>query len=358
MKNYYVLLFILILLYPLNALYAISDNTGNLHHVSLSGVNDFWSGSTIIIYENGTIFPSDAPIIPFNNVTYYITDDIYVEDGSCIIIYRSGIILDGRGHIVKGDGRHIGIGVKADNVVIKNTTIINNEYGIYLYRGSYNNIIKNNNISDCDHGISSAWILNLSIVRNNITNNKYAVYLAGLNHSIIRNNLINNEYGICLIGSRNNNIIGNYIVNNKFGILLDWGSNNNNIIDNVFVSSGLFIWRSHSNNITNNIVNGDPLIYLENKENIIIDQEAGQIILVNCRNITIINQNIVNTTLAIGLYRTNKTIVKNNNITSNIYGIYMMSSNNNVIESNNITSNRFSLYLWWSPNNNITRKRT
>lgn len=54
-----------------------------------------WTGTVYIRYD-GSIYPEDAPITTFDNVTYSLTDDIY----GGIVIERSNIIVDGSGFTV------------------------------------------------------------------------------------------------------------------------------------------------------------------------------------------------------------------------------------------------------------------
>ena len=101
------------------------------------------------------------------------------------------------------------------------------------------------------------------------------------------------------IRSNNNTIINNSISNNWFGIFLD-DSNNNIISNNEFINDGLLVYDSYGNIVEDNKVNGKPLVYLENESDKIIDN-AGQIILVRCSNITVMNAELTNTDIGIEL---------------------------------------------------------
>lgn len=121
---------------------------------------------------------------------------------------------------------------------------------------------------------------------------------------------------------------------------------NNIISNNSFFNAGVFISLENicNNIVTDNTVNGKSLIYLSNESNLILDGVAGQIILVNCTNITIQNQKIANTTAGIQIVRSNSCTIISNAITSNHFGI-CLNGWNNLILTNNITDNYYGIDL-------------
>jgi len=190
---------------------------------------------------------------------------------------------------------------------------------------------------------------------NNVINNiidlpNDRIRLFGHNNTISSNTIINTY----LYTSGDDNIIsGNTFTNNYnhplandyYGIyLMDcW---NNIISNNSFFNSGVFISLDNvcNNIVTNNMVNGKPLVYLYNESNRVIDDEAGQIILVNCTNITIQNQELFNTTVGIQIATSNSCAILSNTITGNHYGI-CLNGWNNTIYDNNITNNYYGIEL-------------
>jgi len=126
------------------------------------------------------------------------------------------------------------------------------------------------------------------------------------------------------------------------------------VCNNTFIGDGIFVWSSYNNTVVNNTVNGKPLIYLENAEDVVIEGEAGQIILVNSNNITIRNQNITNTSVAIELWKTNNSRICNSIIQNNKYGIYFGFSINNMVCNNIIQDNKDDgIHFEHSSNNTI-----
>jgi parallel beta-helix repeat protein len=220
----------------------------------------------------------------------------------------------------------------------------NNGDTIFVYNGIYNEILyidktisligenKHNTIID----IEERGSIIISIKSNNVNISRFT----------IRNGSWRANLDIIMrITGNNSSIIGNIFQSNRngegIGIYLE-KSKNNTIKDNTFENNGLYLSESSDNDVSNNILNNKQLFYLEEKKNIIIDKEKGQIILVNCENITILNQDVSHCSIAIQLLGTNNSTIKNNKIGfQQHYGIELANSNNNVIEKNNITDGGF-----------------
>jgi parallel beta-helix repeat protein len=239
-----------------------------------------------------------------------------------------------------------------NNTVSKNT-ITSSSWGFFLSNSS-NNRICENIITNSRSGIELKNSANNTITGNNITNNLCGIspYYSS-NNSIVRNNIENNYYyGIHLIFASNNSFILNNITNNECGIDLT-ESSNNSIIGNMFVANGLAAWDSYMNVVEGNTVNGKPLVYLEGVSNYTV-VEAGQVVLIKCKNIRVENLNLSAATIGVQLFETNNTIIIRNNITNNrIDGICLYNSSNNIIIGNNIMNNRFGIVLFSSSNNSV-----
>ncbi|UCD13480.1 MAG: right-handed parallel beta-helix repeat-containing protein [Thermoplasmatales archaeon] len=176
------------------------------------------------------------------------------------------------------------------------------------------------------------------------------------NHNIISNTIISNDYyGIAIQDSLENTITNNTLLDNFYGVYL-YQSINTTITGNSFSKNGLTVHNSYQNTVSDNIVNGKPLIYLEEESDIAIDEEAGQIILIGCNNITIQNQEISNTDLGIGLWDSDNCLVTGNTITSNNWmGLWIYSwSDNNHVSGNTISNNHYGIPIGHSNSNTIT----
>jgi len=299
--------------------------------VDIKQAKSEWTG-TVYIRADGSIDPSDAPVITYDNVTYTLTDNI-TSSADGIVVERDNIVIDGDGYTLQGAGSGKGVDLSGrTNVTIKNTQIKNFYHGIELYSSS-----------------------NVTISGNNITNNIIGVRLYhSSNNTVSGNNITANDYGVSLDSSSNNSITGNNITeNNNDGIALLF-SNNIIVRGNIFINGGLRVFYSYQNSVKDNFVNGKPLVYLENVLNYTVN-DAGQVILVKCANIKVEGLNLSRTNFGVELWGTSSSTISTNDITANSYfgvGLYFGSSNNSVI-GNNITDNEYGVRLYYSSNHNI-----
>jgi parallel beta-helix repeat protein len=249
--------------------------------------------------------------------------------------------------------------------IIGNKITSNKEYGIHFKKSYYSTISDNTIISDNWDGIRIESCINNTIVNNTVISNSgmgLQVYHSnkniimfnnissnknlGLEHwSSNSNNIFdtnicgNNEFhwSILIHDSNNNTFTGNYISD---GEVLIYRSTSNNILENDFLDAGFKVMHSYQNNFLNNTVKDKPIVYLEDDENSEINIDAGQIILINCDNITIKNQELCHTSYGIELWQTHNCYIIDNNISNNRDGIYQYSSKNNNIKGNTISSNK------------------
>jgi parallel beta-helix repeat protein len=144
--------------------------------------------------------------------------------------------------------------------------------------------------------------------------------------------------GVDLTG-RNNVTIKNMVITSFLSGIWLATSNNNSVSENSFVNCGLFVVDSYGNVVTGNLVNGKPLVYLEDVSDYAVG-DAGQVILVECNNVTVENLNLSNTSVGVELWETNNTTISGNNITANnYYSIDLESSSDNSIYHNNFVNN-------------------
>ncbi|MDW7990524.1 MAG: NosD domain-containing protein, partial [Archaeoglobaceae archaeon] len=206
---------------------------------------------------------------------YSISKDLsglYGNNYYCIKILANNVTLEGNGKSMTGD-RGYGLLITASNVTVKNLTISKYERAIYLDRSNNNNF-------------------------TNITINGGA-------------------HAIYLDGSNNNNFSKVTVVNSMESAVYLSNSNKNSLTELNFTNSGVFVHNSINNTLTGN-VNGKPLIYLENERDKVFEN-AGQVILVNCTNITVRNSEMINATVGLMLWKTNDSIFENIKTAENSY---------------------------------------
>lgn len=171
---------------------------------------------TIYVRPNGAVDPPDVPIQTIDNVTFAFTGTI---TDSIIVVQRSNIVIDGKGHALQGGGSGEGFSLYGvSNVTIKNVNIRGFDRGICLFGSSLNVISGNNITSNKWLGIALYYSSNNTIAQNNLTANNDAgirlEYSSNWN-TIVENNVAANEWlGIYIDSSSNNSIHRNNWVNN------------------------------------------------------------------------------------------------------------------------------------------------
>jgi parallel beta-helix repeat protein len=206
----------------------------------------------------------------------------------------------------------------------KNTTIING--------GGNGNVVK----------ITADWVnlTGFTITNSGSSGSVEAGLLIESNYNTITNTNIsnNNKFGVCLWFSSKNNLLDNI---NEDGILI----RGNNIEQ----------WNTHKISGLNRI-NGKPVYYWKDRIGGTIPSGAGQVILANCTNIIIENQEVTDGFIGIELGFSSNNLIIGNNATSNLWeGIYLYQSNGNNITGNTIRlNNQSGIYLENSDRNNIT----
>jgi len=358
-----------------------------------------WTG-TVYIRADGSIDPPDAPIITYDNVTYFLMDDIQ-SPGDGIVIERSNIILEGGGYTVEGaiyaiEQPYMGIRLLADNVTIKDLKIQRFKFGIWLqvvqniklrnvrlvdnvynfgvsgvFLAEYVHDIDSSNTvdgkpiyywineSDRTVPVDAGYVALISCTRIiaqnlNLSKNYQGILLVlTKNSTISQNYLTNNWFGIHLLSSSTNNVNKNNLKSNLCGIFLE-SSSNNSLYENVFINDGLVVRNAYQNSVEKNIVNGKPLVYLEGMSNYRVG-EAGQVVLVRCENIRVEGLNLSKTSFGIQLRETINCIISRNIITGNIHGIDLEYSAWNVIYRNQISNNDYGIWLYKTTGNSIFR---
>ena len=280
-----------------------------------------------------------------------ISDNIAINNSCGIYLYyNNNNILTGN---TATNNDFAGIYLRdSDYNTVMGNTVTNNHFGIYMSNSDYNTLTGNIANSNILVGMT-LYYSDTNILINNTANNNpyYGITLEHFdtNNILINNTASNNNYdGIRLEYSSTNNILtNNTVINNtRTGIRLYY-SNTNTFSNNTFVNDGLFVEYSYDNHVVNNTVNGKPLIYLEDVTDYSITNAtpAGQVLLVNCDNITVENLTLSRTYVGVELWETNNSNIKYNNVFFTYYGIYLSSSSNNFLTGNTATHNDYGITL-------------
>ncbi|MCW4033751.1 MAG: right-handed parallel beta-helix repeat-containing protein [Candidatus Bathyarchaeota archaeon] len=273
-----------------------------------------------IIKADGTVEPETSLIQKDGNV-YTLTGDI---SGYTIAVEANGIIVDGGGYKLIGNGNLAGVFVQQHTVTIRNMKISNYKYGI-LFTWLYG-LGKQDN-----HNIVSDNVL---------TNNTIGLAIKDYSDGsvISRNVMENNDYGIVLGDSSNSVLRNNQMTNNRY---------------NFFVSTTTVA--SACNDVdTSNTVDGKPIVYWVNQHNKVVPSDAGYIGLVNCSNITVKDFELVNNGQAIFLAGVKDSTITQNSISNNQNGLWLAESSNNTISENSFTDNTYdTIFVVSSTDNKI-----
>jgi len=305
-------------------------------------------GGTITINADGSMSPSTAPIYTADNATYTLTGNIIaVSDG--IVIDRDNIVLNGAGYTVTGGNSSSSDGIALtdmSNVTVRNLTIKNFTYGIWLYSSSNCTLSGNNVTANSVEGIElGSYSSNNSLSGNNIANNGEGIALyASSGNTLSGNNVTANlDYGIYLESCSGNTLSDNVMVGNEynFGVL---GTVFSDFLQSIDAS---------------NLVDGKPLYYFVNQSNMIVNPDAypevGFLGFVGCVNVTVQGMNLTNNGQGLLLAYTNDSKITGNNIADNKLGIDLEFSSSNTLSGNNVTNDydgQIAILLTDSCNNN------
>lgn len=336
---------------------------GSIYLEELIAPIDFTS---MAIYKNNTING--------RSVYYYLnknglTPNNYTNPGQ-IILYKcnNSLISD----LNFNNGSIAIFNLNSFNNTIKNVTITNHYYGIYLQKYCNNNTISNTTIRYFNTGIYMSTyckynkITNSSISYGTIGIESIGVYVT-LNSNenvIMENNISRNwRYGVYLSSQSNKNrIISNIVSDNNIGPSYGYGiylsnCDYNTIINNTANNNdqrGIFLQSdSDYNLIANNTVNLNP--------------NYGIYLYLNCDNNNITGNSAKNNG-DYGIYLfdgCNRNLIERNNVYNNDdYGILLFTNcDNNSILHNNIknlltTNQDYGIRIWINCDNNTVQNNT
>jgi parallel beta-helix repeat protein len=297
--------------------------------------------------------------------TIFVYSGTYNED---ISVFKS-LTLIGENRIstkVRGSGLQDVIIVTRDGVSITGFTVENSGYslgfsGIRLF--FVQNCRVTDNIAFDNYNGITAWYSDGNIVQNNIaSNNLNGIYLEfSRGNRIADNHVANNSVGIYPFMSEDTTITDNTISDNLRGIFL-WNSASSVLTNNVMTGGGIYVegdvlkaWNTHDID-TSNTVDGRLVRYWKNATGGTVPLNAGQVILANCMDVVVENQDINNVFAGINVGFSSYTTISDNDVWSNYYaGIHLSHSNNNEIKRNDASnSGNAGIYLMLSEGNTVT----
>ncbi|MCD6409809.1 MAG: right-handed parallel beta-helix repeat-containing protein [Candidatus Verstraetearchaeota archaeon] len=205
------------------------------------------------------------------------------------------------------DGLHV---ISSTNTTIRNTTFIASRLGgggadlrfsdqLHVYSCHFDN---------CNLRLSRSW--NSTVEQSSFTGQYSGIRLYRATDNVIHRNMVDGGYGIQLTTS----------------------STRNTITENQLFHQGLQVYDSFNNTVVDNTVNGLPIIYLEDEENVTASN-GGQAIILHCNNITVLHIHAMGLSEGIYMVGVNNSAIGSSTILySGNRGIYLEDGVNNTFE--------------------------
>jgi parallel beta-helix repeat protein len=224
------------------------------------------------------------------------------------------------------------------NTITGNTVVSNTGYGIYLDH-SDNNLLTDNSVFD--HFLTGIRLFDShdnTVTNNTAYNNSAGVAISSSDGNIMSgNNLTDNDYGIALESSESAVVTNNAMFMNGIGL---WG----------YVVQE---WNTHTID-TSNVVNGRPVIYWKNVVGGIVPENVSQVILANCTDVVVENQNVSYGSVGVSLGFSNRIVVANNSASYPKWGIMLQYTTNSTVKNNSFSGKNFlGIRLWGSESNAV-----
>ncbi|MCJ2564191.1 MAG: right-handed parallel beta-helix repeat-containing protein [Candidatus Thermoplasmatota archaeon] len=264
-----------------------------------------------------------------------VTDIIATDNDEGIFLYSSGentiSLVEARSNFVAG----VLLIFSSTNIIETNDLHSNFNDGIVLDRSS-SNTVRWNNIWDNDDGIILSSDFDDRITSNVIWNNYWGIRLTDSENAIITDNNISSStrQGIRIQDSTTATLTGNMM--NRSGIHIE--------------GDAVTFWNTHTIDDTNT-VNGKPVHYRKDAAGGTVPSGAGQVILANCIDVVVEDQDIDNGTTGILLGFSSTNTIAGNTLSYNKNGLYLTSSSGNEIYHNSFIFN--APQGWDGPENNF-----
>ncbi len=224
------------------------------------------------------------------------------------------------------------------NVIVNNTIFATGDTGIYMERESTHNMILNNSFAGGSMGVE----LNVGCDYNTVSGNtiadtqNVAVDVVGASYTVIKNNVFYDNPRAIKVGMEN--IVG--VSTSGFGTLYT------RIYGNNMTGAGVFIHGDEQTFFTmelpaNNTVNGKPVYFFKNQSDISIPSDAGEVILGNVSNVSIVNMRFDRVTAGLEIAFSANISVENCSFTNNTdYGVYIDGSSHVLVQNSTFLFNQ------------------
>ncbi|MFO7618762.1 MAG: PKD domain-containing protein [Thermoplasmata archaeon] len=300
------------------------SGTGNTVQITANWVN--LTGFTLMGSGNDSWADAGLSLHTSNNCTISDVNSSGNSLGLALTLVYDCVITQcnlSKNYFNEDDGEGINIRYSHRNVISHNTFHDNKKYGIRVENECSGNVISHNTFVGSLVGIDLMESPGNAISENQMHDNWQAIHIHKSNNTAISsNNIFNNSGAIHIQDSANATVSGNIMEGN--GIYLD----------------GQFLeqWNTHTIGIDNK-VNGKDVHYIKNQTSGTVPAGAGQVILANCTNMKIENQNLSRSTTGIALGFSDNNTIANNTANHNVQSIRLFDSHGNRLENNTASFN-------------------
>lgn len=307
--------------------------------------NIFYKTDISLLYCENTTFSSnqflDCSLILFADEHCVIEDNFFSNGGIIISDYIFEYISEYNLETNLVNGRPIKLYLNQTELHVDNI-----DAGQVILVNCTDSMVENLNIEDTVVGLYLLFCTNILIQNSIFTACEVGIQSIRSDFLIMKDNYLDD----CLCGIADNDrrpfSFYGYLTSQTNLLILQNNSFSNcgfKFSPYYMYSTGTpgidFQWHYELNNVTliDNLVNGRELGYFINlKDQTIDDRKYGQIYLVNCKNVNIINQNLSFTTIGLEVFNSTWISVKNCRMNSNkIYGIYISDYSDNVTVKGN-----------------------
>lgn len=307
-----------------NANYGITLGGMSLEHLYGFDVLDnncsdnSWSGIGLWVSDMCTISGNLAVRNGLHGIVLSGSGTNTLSMNNCSDNLRSGIQLETYlGHEVW---------YSSNNVITSNTLEGNAMQGLDVQQSS-NNLVGSNRLAQNGlRGMLMTSCTSAQVISNDVSENTIGGLLfSSCGSTQVTSNTLseNSQIGIELAGCQYMTLRGNVMTGEGMlltgSVIQNWGLQD---ID------------------SSNLVNGRPVFYLADGVGTVIPECRGQIILANCKFMTIERANFSGGTVGVELGFCNNITITNNTCSDGWYGMYLMSSSNNSVNGNAICGNQ------------------
>jgi parallel beta-helix repeat protein len=296
---------------------------------------------------------------------------IFLFTGACIIPTIAQKVEKSSSQTSSGNWLYVG-GSGPGNYTRIQDAIDNasKDYTVYVYSGTYyeNIVIQTEGLTITGENKYTTTICSQNTTKNTTKINALNVIIQGFTiENATGTNTLWDTSGIYICSS-NAVIRDNVIRDNRLGLCTLNICYNLTLCHNIFLGNGvLFGNYQHTPDypdvtldcflydVYNNTINGKPLYYFKNINNFIVPNDAGQVILSNCTNVTITGAYFAQCNFPIMLNYCQNCLVEHNKVEDSYGEIMTMRSENCIFQNNTIDKIIFGVCLDQKSNNNIIR---